>query len=69
MIITSIGYSLESLDAFILVGNNSRKDRNDSELDVINDQTGGTGGVDFLNGEIIVQSGVLDGEISFDCVE
>jgi len=40
LIITSICYSLESFDAFILIGNSSSKDRNESELDVINDQTG-----------------------------
>lgn len=40
LIITSISYSLESLDAIVKIGNNNRKDRNESELDEINDQTG-----------------------------
>jgi len=35
-------------------------------LDEINDQTGG---VDFLDGEIIVQCGILNRKISFNHVE
>jgi len=60
LIITSISYSLERLDAFILVGNNSREDCNESELDGHNDLTG----VEclFLNG------GIVNGEISFNSI-
>ena len=65
LIITSISYSLESLDAFIKIGNNSRKDRNESKLDEINDQTVG---VDFLFGDLI-HCEILDGKISLDSVE